>query len=164
MKKASSSQTPAVPALVVMPGHQIRRLQQIAVAIFLQEAAAFSITPIQYAALRAVSESPGIDQRTLAGRIGLDVSTLGGVVDRLESRGLVARSASADDRRVKLLGLTRAGEQLVAQMEPAIARSQQRILAPLPKAKRAEFLSMLNLLVETNNEHSRAPVPGADDA
>jgi len=146
-------------ALADMPGHRIRRLQQIAVAIFLQDTAAFGITPIQYAALRAVSDHPGIDQRTLAGRIGLDVSTLGGVVDRLATRGWLKRGPSPDDRRVKLLTITAKGRKLLSQLEPAVARSQERILAPLPKARRAEFAAMLALLVEANNGHSRAPVP-----
>ena len=46
-----------------LPGHYIRRLQQIAVAIFLQETEATGITPVQYAALQMVCNQPGIDQR-----------------------------------------------------------------------------------------------------
>jgi DNA-binding MarR family transcriptional regulator len=148
-----------VPDLAELPGHQIRRLHQIAVAIFLQDTAEFGITPVQYAALRSMAGSPGIDQRTLAGRIGLDTSTLGGVVDRLEARGLIGRTASPDDRRVKLLALTEQGQALLRRMEPALRKSQQRILAPLPARQRAQFVAMLDLLVEANNEHSRAPIP-----
>jgi DNA-binding MarR family transcriptional regulator len=150
------------PDLADMPGHQIRRLQQIAVAIFLQDTEAFGITPVQYAALRAMAIHPGIDQRTLAGKIGLDASTLGGVVDRLEGRGLLARTASVEDRRVRQLALTAEGADLVRVMEPALKRSQERILAPLKPAERKEFVRMLGVLVNTNNELSRAPVPHAD--
>ena len=110
--------------LALMPGHLIRRLQQIAVAIFLEDTAQFGVTPVQYAALRWLGSSPGIDQRTLAGKVGLDTSTLGGVVDRLESRGLVIRQPSATDRRVKQLWLPEHGSQLVLAMEPAPKKSQ----------------------------------------
>ena len=48
------------------PGHYIRRLWQISVVIFLQEARAYGITPVQYAALQTIANSPSIDQRTLA--------------------------------------------------------------------------------------------------
>ena len=41
------------------PGHLIRRLQQIAVAIFMDESKAFDITPVQYAALLAIDLHPG---------------------------------------------------------------------------------------------------------
>lgn len=144
----------------VLPGHHIRRLQQIAVAIFLQETEAHGITPVQYAALQTVSNQPGIDQRTLAGSIGLDTSTVAGVLDRLESRGLLQRGASPDDRRVRLLTLTDDGQALLAAAQPDMHRAQQRILAPLPRAERAEFMRMLRTLVEANNELSRAPSEG----
>ena len=54
------------PAADALPGYYIRRLQQIAVAIFLQETQAHGITPVQYAALYAALRQPGLDQRTLA--------------------------------------------------------------------------------------------------
>jgi hypothetical protein len=69
--------------LEALPGFQVRRLHQIAVAIFLQEAADTGITPVQFGALQGIANQPGIDQRTLARSIGLDTSTLAGVIDRL---------------------------------------------------------------------------------
>jgi MarR family transcriptional regulator, lower aerobic nicotinate degradation pathway regulator len=145
------------PELSSLPGHAIRRLHQIAVAIFLDETADFGITPVQFAALNAVVQQPGVDQRTLAKTIGFDTSTIGGVVDRLEARGLMQRNASANDRRVRLLTITAAGEALLAAVIPAMMAAQKRILAPLPVAQRKEFLRMLTVLVEANNELSRAP-------
>ncbi len=151
MKKA-----PAVD-LLQMPGHHIRRLQQIAVAIFLQETEHHGITPVQFAALQAVANQPGLDQRSLARSIGFDTSTIAGVIDRLEARGLMRRNASADDRRVRLLTLTDAGHQLLAAVQPDMLRAQQRMLAPLPADDREQFMRMLRTLVESNNEWSRAP-------
>lgn len=140
-----------------LPGHYIRRLQQIAVAIFMQETASWSVTPVQFAALQTVANSPGIDQRTLARRIGFDTSTIAGVIDRLEARGLMSRGPSADDRRVRLLTLTDAGRQLLREVVPSMLKTQQRILEPLPPAERDEFVRMLRVLVDANNELSRAP-------
>jgi MarR family transcriptional regulator, lower aerobic nicotinate degradation pathway regulator len=143
--------------LDTLPGHHIRRLQQIAVAVFLQETEAHGITPVQYGALHAVAQAPGIDQRTLARTIGLDTSTMAGVIDRLESRGLMQRGASPDDKRVRLLSLTADGQRLLGAVEPAMLRAQDRMLEPLPKKERAEFMRMLRVLVTANNELSRAP-------
>jgi len=140
-----------------LPGHHIRRLHQIAVAVFLQELEAAALTPVQYAALQAVANNPGIDQRTLARGIALDTSTLGGVIDRLEARGLVQRNSSPDDRRVRLLTPTTEGAALLAAVLPAMQRAQSRILAPLPPAERRSFMRMLRQLVHANNELSRAP-------
>jgi MarR family transcriptional regulator, lower aerobic nicotinate degradation pathway regulator len=158
MKKAAASPRVDLDAL---PGYHIRRLQQIAVAVFLQETEAHGLTPVQYAAMQAVKNSPGFDQRTLAGTIGFDTSTIGGVIDRLEARGLLARSASPNDRRVRLLTLTDAGRALLEAAVPSMLRAQERMLAPLPKKERAEFMRMLRVLVTANNEHSRAPSDAA---
>ena len=139
------------------PGHYIRRLHQISVGIFLQELGEIGITPVQYAALQTVANHPGIDQRTLARTIALDASTTGGVVDRLEARGWLERRTSTEDRRARQLELTDAGVQLLGMAVPAMLGAQDLILAPLNKSQRTQFMTLLRLLVDTNNERSRAP-------
>ncbi len=160
MKKAAATacMPPAASVdLDALPGFHIRRLQQIAVAIFLQETEAHGITPVQYAALQAVQTSPGLDQRSLARAIGFDTSTIAGVVDRLEARGWVQRNASPTDRRVRLLTITGAGQALLLAVQPDMLRAQQRMLAPLSADEQAEFMRMLRRLVTANNASSRAP-------
>jgi DNA-binding MarR family transcriptional regulator len=153
--------TKATPLdLEVLPGHYIRRLQQIAVAVFLSATEAHGITPVQYAALNKVARTPGVDQRTLARSIGLDTSTIASVIDRLEARGLMQRQASPEDRRVRLLALTDAGHELLAAAGPDVAAAQERMLDPLGKTERAEFMRMLRTVVTANNELSRAPTDG----
>ena len=98
----------------------------------------------------------GLVQRTLAGRIGLDTSTIGAVVDRLESRELIQRKVSPDDKRVRLLSVTAAGKKLLDRVMPAMLRAQERMLAPLPKPDRAKFMAMVKCIVEENNAWSRA--------
>ena len=146
----------AVHDLNDLPGHLIRRLQQIAIGLFLDETADVNVTPVQFALLFAVTKQPGLDQRTLAGQIGFDTSTIGAVIDRLEGRGFITRNTSPSDKRVRLLTVTRDGEALLASAMPAMLRAQARILAPLPAADRDRFVGMLRTLVETNNAWSRA--------
>lgn len=146
-----------MPGLEPPPGYYIRRLQQISVAIFMEETAAYGITPVQFAVLSTVQRHPGLDQRTLARTIGLDTSTIAGVIDRLERRGLLQRNASAADRRVRLLTLTNEGETLLGTVIPAMLKAQERILKPLPAGERDQFMRMLKVLVEANNGLSRAP-------
>ena len=135
-------------SLDALPGHHIRRLQQMAVAVFLQDTQGFGITPVQYGALLTVQRQPGLDQRSLANLMGLDTSTTAGVVDRLEARGLLRRSASTTDRRVKLLGITEDGATLLADMQPQVAAAQARMLAPLTDAEKPLFMDMLIRLVQ----------------
>ena len=146
------------------PGHYIRRLHQISVAIFLQETEPFGVTPVQYAALQTVGNHPGIDQRTLARTIGLDTSTIAGVIDRLELRGLLVRNASLEDRRVRQLTLTDEARQLLTEVAPSMLKAQQLILVPLSSQDQAEFIRMLRQLVTKNNDLSRAPSDAGRDA
>lgn len=151
---------PPAHGLEDLPGHYIRRLQQIAVGIFLDETAEHGITPVQFALLTAVRQDDGLDQRTIAGKIGFDTSTIGAVVDRLESRELIRRMVSPDDKRVRLLSLTPAGEALLKRVIPAMLRAQERMLEPLAKADRPKFMQMIRRIVDGNNEFSRAAKEG----
>jgi DNA-binding MarR family transcriptional regulator len=139
------------------PGHLIRRLQQIALALFMDQTKDFGITPVQYSAIIAISNHPGIDQTALCNVIAFDRSTIGGVVERLEKKKLIKRLNGEVDRRTKSLYITPAGSRLLGQIEPAVQKTQRLILAPLKPAERVAFMGMLKHLVHLNNEHSRAP-------
>jgi DNA-binding MarR family transcriptional regulator len=140
------------------PGHLIRRLQQIAFAIFMDQARSFDITPVQYSAIFAINDHPGIDQTALCNIIAFDRSTIGDVVTRLEKKKLIRRRNGPLDRRTKSLHITPRGRRLLADIEPAVASTQRLILAPLNAADRNTFMAMLKRLVHLNNEHSRAPL------
>lgn len=139
------------------PGHLIRRAQQIAVAIFMDECDAYDLTPVQYAALVAIRENPGTDATRLSALIAFDRSTLGSVLERLEARKLVTRYSSADDKRIKRLKLTGAGGVLIKCAEAAVLRAQERILAPLQRNERKKLMELLSQMVELNNDVSRVP-------
>lgn len=149
-----------LPNMNVWPGPYIRRLQQIAVALFTEETLSWNLTPVQYAALLTVSRQPEVDQRTLAELIGLDTSTTAGVVDRLEARGWLRRGASPHDRRVKLLTPTAEGLALLAEVQPRVLAAQQRILAPLSEADQAQFMRLLCQLVDTHSTTPQTPADG----
>ena len=146
------------------PGHLIRRLQQIAVAIFMSETEGFNMTPVQYSALLAVEMNPDIDQATLANIIAFDRTTIGKVLSRLESKKWIKRVPSTDDRRSKCLTITYAGRSVLRGMDDAVNRSQDLILSPLRPAERRVFIGMLERLVKLNNSRSRAPLSTSDKA
>jgi len=140
------------------PGHLIRRLQQISFALFMDETRDFDITPVQYSAILAIDNHPGIDQTALCNIIAHDRSTIGDVVTRLERKKIIKRIPGVDDRRTKRLYITSAGRQLIRDIEPAVQLTQKRILEPLKINERVAFVQLLKRLVHINNEHSRAPL------
>ena len=149
-------------AVYTKPGYLFRRMQQIAVAIFMEECRAFDLTPVQYAALVAIQTHPGIDATRLSAVIAFDRSTLGSVIERIEAKGLVERKPSPDDKRIKLLHLTRSGAALLREIVPAVDRAQARMLEPLKPADRKTLMALLSELVDLNNESSRVPLRAED--
>ncbi len=138
------------------PGYLVRRLNQIHYAMFLEECAAFGITPVQYGLLTVLSINPNLDQASLAAELGIDRTTVAGVLDRLTKRGLVTRHPGKRDRRMKLAAPTAEGKRLTADMKASMQRAQERLLEPLAPRERELFMNLLVRLVESNNDVGRA--------
>jgi MarR family transcriptional regulator, lower aerobic nicotinate degradation pathway regulator len=154
-----SKPTPiTMDAVYSAPGYLFRRMQQIAVAIFVEECRDFDLTPVQYAALVAIHTHPGIDATRLSAVIAFDRSTLGNVIERLETKKLIERKSSPDDKRVKLLHMTRSGATLLRDIAPSVDRAQARMLEPLRPVDRRALMTLLAQLVDLNNEASRVPL------
>jgi DNA-binding MarR family transcriptional regulator len=136
-----------------MAGHLIRRLHQQSTLVFVQrtQAAGFDLTPIQYAALEAIYENPGIDQARVAEMIGYDRATIGGVIERLEKKGWLRRLVSEQDRRARELSLTTKGNKIRAALEPIVEDLQKDILQPLSEADRKTFIHLARQVVLLGN-------------
>jgi DNA-binding MarR family transcriptional regulator len=145
--------------IYTMPGHLIRRLQQISISVFAAKMRGLGhdLTAPQFATLAVLSRSPGIDQATLAGLIAHDRPTIGGVVERLEAKGLVTRRLNEKDRRAKVLALTNAGEDTLAILLPHVREIQAEILPGLSDPERAEFIRLAARVTEAGNTAARAP-------
>ena len=158
------NKTPPVTmdAVYTKPGYLFRRMQQIAVAIFVEECRAYDLTPVQYAALVAIRTHPGIDATRLSAVIAFDRSTLGNVIERLQAKQYIERKPAPEDKRVKLLYLTKAGTELLRDIMPSVDRAQARMLQPLKPADRKTLLALLTQLVDLNNEASRVPLRAED--
>lgn len=138
------------------PGFLIRRLHQIHLALFAEEAAGLDVTPVQLGVLSAVAKQGGRDQSAIAEEIGVDRATLASVAARLEAAGYIRRTVSRTDQRQKLLHLTAKGKAILAKMQKPLARANERTMAPLDAAEQELFLALLTLLVDGGNQHARA--------
>ncbi len=97
-----------------------------------EQAAAAGVTPQQHQALLAIKGFPGRDRVTvgeLAERLQLRHNSAVGLIDRLVSEKLVARSASPEDRRQVLIQLTSKGENVLENLS-AVHREQLRRMGP----------------------------------
>jgi DNA-binding MarR family transcriptional regulator len=125
-----------------MPGHLIRRAQQISVSMF-YDVMGTEVTPIQYA---------------IPGRVAVDTSTAASTAARLESKGLLTREVRPANRRQRILRLTAEGTALIEEMVPSVHQLRDRMLATLTPAERDQFFDLLRKFVHINNAQSRAPL------
>ncbi len=146
-------------SLQAEPGHLIRRAHQLAVATFGQVHGR-QITPVQYAVLRALQQTPGIDQVTLADKVALDTSTTADIATRLEAKGWIVRELLA--RRQRALHLTPAGEAVLADMLPRVEPMYRQLLRALSSDEQAELLRLLRKFVQLDDATtpSSTPPPG----
>jgi DNA-binding MarR family transcriptional regulator len=132
--------------------HLLHRAGQCATDTFLAEAHLSGLTPRQFAVLATIAEEEGLTQTELVERTGIDRSTLADIIARLLGRGLIQRRRAKDDARAYAIKLTAQGSKSLRDAEPGAATADTRLLAPIPPAKRQDFLDSLNLIVTTNRK------------
>lgn len=145
-------------SLFARPGFLIRRLHQIHTSLFLSETSEFNITPVQYSLMSALWAKGEMDQNSVAQEIGLERTSVAEVIPRLEARELLERRRSTQDRRVKLVKLSRKGQALLKKMADRVQRAHDRTVEALPEDERKLFLLQMIKLVEANNHLGNAPL------
>ncbi|MEW6689466.1 MAG: MarR family winged helix-turn-helix transcriptional regulator, partial [Pseudomonadota bacterium] len=127
-------------ALPQLLGYRLRLAQQ---AVFRDFAASVhGLSPGRVGVLVYIDANPGVTQSRLAEAAQRDRSTMVGVLDQLQARGLIERRRGRD-RRTNGLWLTRAGRGLLARALRAIAAHERRIASRLSAAERRQLLELL---------------------
>lgn len=105
-----------------------------------------------FAILGALAEDDAISQQDLAGRLNINRTVMVKLIDQLEEAGLVTRTRNPADRRSHILTLTPAGRQARDTMEPAVAKGEAELTAPLPPADRPRLNELLRRLLPDLDE------------
>jgi DNA-binding MarR family transcriptional regulator len=135
------------------PSHLLRRIEQFAAETFLKAGLLDGVTLRQAVLLAAIAEAEGASQSDLVRTTGVDRSTLAEMMARMERKGLIARSAAADDGRAKSVSLTSEGRDRLDDAFPAMKKVDEALLAALSGSKRAAFQSTLLALAATAEAH-----------
>jgi DNA-binding MarR family transcriptional regulator len=110
-------------------------------------AAELELSPAQCHLLNVIDPERPMPMGQLAGALACDASNVTGLVDRLETRGLVARRPSEADRRVKVLVLTPLGVKIRTLLVERIT-SPPEALARLTAAEQRALAELLRRLME----------------
>jgi DNA-binding MarR family transcriptional regulator len=110
-------------------------------------AAELQLSPAQCHLLRAIEPGQPIPMRHAAQTLACDASNVTGLVDRLESRGLIRRRPSDEDRRVTMLDLTPTGSRLRALLLDRMS-APPATLDRLTTRDQRELVRILSRLLE----------------
>ncbi len=111
-------------------------------------AAEHRITAPQLVTLMAVAEKEPTMAVDVARRVHLSTSTLVGVLDRLQAKGLIRRERNRPDRREVSIVATDAGRKLVTETPYPLQYSLQRALRQMPEQDREAVAAGMELLVQ----------------
>lgn len=123
-------------------GFLLAKAYQRASVLFKEEFAGHDLTPRQFGLLGFLWQEDGITQAELSAKSQIDRTTMGGLIDRLEKEGLVARRSHPEDRRAYRICLTDKGKALQAELTPLAAAAQAKFIAKL-NPKEVETLKSL---------------------
>ncbi len=137
----------AAADLSTHPGHLARRLQQAHYLLW-NAMVSEEITSPQFAVLNALVAEPGVDQRTVGERVGLDRSTVAEVVTRLGRRALIDKVRDPEDGRRSLLRPTADGVRTHRKLTVRTARMNQVFLAPLSADEQNVFLDLIQRVAD----------------
>jgi DNA-binding MarR family transcriptional regulator len=128
--------------------HAVRRIIRAADVDSRQLAAAHQITAPQLVSLMAVVEAQRTTAIEVARRVHLDPSTLVGVMDRLEAKGLIQKTRDSGDRRQVWIVATDAGRALVCRTPFPLQHAIDRALQQMPEAERKQVAAAIERLAE----------------
>ncbi len=124
-------------------GYHLRRSQVAVFQDFARAMDGMALTPGQFGVLALIQANSGLSQSALGQAMGVDRSTVVAVIDKLEARGLVQRTAAANDRRSNALRLSAEGMKRFAAALKRVYGHEKQITKRLSAAERTQLLNLL---------------------
>ncbi|MGD0640509.1 MAG: MarR family transcriptional regulator [Roseiarcus sp.] len=135
--------TTAMKTLDDSLGFQVNRLAGAMRTALEARLVEHGLTAPQWATLMRLLERDGWPQKELGESQGMDKATVGGIVARLEAKGLIARRVDPDDGRVHRVSLTAHGRRSALALRPLAAEVNGRATAGLDPSEAAALRTLL---------------------
>ena len=134
----------SIKDLTRLSGYLIRQAQLWVFNDFNQRLASLDLRPAQYSVLSVTRENPGLSQMALSQVLGIGRSAIVPLLDILEARGLLKRTAAAD-RRSHALRLTAKGTALLERADALVMDQEQRLMEIIGRDSHQQLLSILEV-------------------
>jgi DNA-binding MarR family transcriptional regulator len=144
------------------PAFLLAQIGAHAASRFAERLRPIGLSPAHAGILRILDAAPAITQQALAGALGSPPSRLVGLVDELETKGLVEREADESDRRRYALCLTAKGKSVLHTIGSLAREHQDALLAALSQDERQQLAALL-LRIAENQGLRKGVHPGYQD-
>lgn len=129
--------------LETLLGYNARRAALAVIEVFVERMADYGLRPVDFSVLSLVAHNPGITSRQLCGALGILPPNLVGLVNALESRGLILRRPHPRDGRAMGLHLTSEGETMIGQAEVTASALEADVASRLTPSEQATLIRLL---------------------
>ena len=124
-------------------GYNARRAALSIIELFLERLAPYGLKPVDFSVMSTIGHNPGVTSRQLCAALSLLPPNLVGLIQSLESRGLIERKPHPHDGRAVGLHATPKGQALLVQAEQTASDLEIEKTAKLTPAQRKTLLALL---------------------
>lgn len=107
----------------------------------------FDITPIQYGVLKCIWEKQLSNPKEIANQLGIENSTISGILERMEAKGLISREIDLNDRRYIKVFLTDRAKELEEPVNQAVEKVNETALKDFSEEEVREFKGYLRKMM-----------------
>lgn len=156
---ATETHVPGRPDSIQQAIYLIRKLMQSGAYYTKELNKKYNVSAPQIACLLALREEGPMPLSQIARKVMVNSSTLTGIIDRLELKGLVARMRTSVDRRIITIELTEEGRTLAANAPPPIQMKIVEGLKQLDEQEREQIVQALSKLAGMIDAQDLGPAP-----
>lgn len=138
-----------LPAIRSLPSWLLGRAAARGRALVAQALAAEGMKMWHHVVLSAVRDLAPVAQADLGRGVRLDPKDLVGILNDLQSAGLVVREPDPRDRRKNAVSLTDEGARMLTRCEKVAREANDALLEPLSPAERERFMDLLTRISGT---------------
>lgn len=129
--------------LQTLMGYNARRAALSIIELFLERLAPYGLKPVDFSVMSTIQHNPGVTSRQLCSALNLLPPNLVGLIQSLESRGLIERKPHPHDGRAVGLHATPKGQALMVQAEQTASELELEKTAKLTSAQRQTLVTLL---------------------
>ncbi|MFS2002489.1 MarR family winged helix-turn-helix transcriptional regulator [Duganella sp. CT11-25] len=129
--------------LLGLVGYNCKRAYLHIKPMFDKRMAKYDLRPVDFTVLSLLKANPNLSQKRLSAAIHVSPPNLAILLDRLASRGLLARQRNPQDKRSQMLVLTTEGKRLCGKAEKTVGELEASASSALTAAERAELIRLL---------------------